>query len=416
MNPSRILLIGPLLLLLAACSREPEGAAEKSHGDEHGEKHEESPKGPHGGRLLADGDFRLEVTIYESGVPPEFRLYAYADGDPLPPEQVQARAELTRLGGQIERHEFKAERDYLRGQVEVREPHSFTMKVAATHDGKGHEWNYDSFEGRTQIPAAAAKAAGVETEAAGPAPIRETLVLHGTVTPDPQRVYRLLPRFAGVVKEVRKRVGDKVRAGEVLAVVEANDSLQRYTLAAPAGGIVVSRDANPGMSVADEPVLTVADLSSVWVELAAFQHDLGRIKPGQAVAIRDADGHQTAQGRVETIAAVGSAASQSMTARVTLPNASGIWRPGLFVTGEVTIAETSVSLAVRRSALQTFRDWAVVFEQVGDVYEARPVELGRQDAQMAEVLSGLTAGARYVTANSYLIKADIEKSGAAHDH
>jgi cobalt-zinc-cadmium efflux system membrane fusion protein len=69
-----------------------------------------------------------------------------------------------------------------------------------------------------------------------------------------------------------------------------------------------------------------------------------------------------------------------------------------------------------RSALQTFRDWEVAFVNVGDVYEFRPLELGRSDAERVEVLGGLQAGDRYVSTNSYLIKADIEKSGASHDH
>ena len=73
-------------------------------------------------------------------------------------------------------------------------------------------------------------------------------------------------------------------------------------------------------------------------------------------------------------------------------------------------------LAVKRTALQTFRDFTVVFVQVGDTYEVRMLELGRQDDTWVEVKGGLKPGSIYVTENSYLIKADIEKSGASHDH
>ena len=187
-------------------------------------------------------------------------------------------------------------------------------------------------------------------------------------------------------------------------------------MVAPAAGVVVARDVNPGVSAGDEALLTVVDLSTVWVELASFQHDLGRIKPRQRVVIRDVDGHVSAEGHVANLAAVGSAASQSMTVRVVLPNPEAHWRPGLFVTGEITVDETRIPLAVRRAALQTHDDADVVFEQDGDSYEARPVTLGRRDSDWVEVKQGLAPGARYVTVNSYLIKADIEKSGAAHDH
>lgn len=80
------------------------------------------------------------------------------------------------------------------------------------------------------------------------------------------------------------------------------------------------------------------------------------------------------------------------------------------------IGSSPVALAVRRSGLQGFRDSTVVFAQVGDTYEVRMLELGRQDGTWVEVLSGLAPGERYVIANSYLIKADIEKSGASHEH
>ena len=229
-------------------------------------------------------------------------------------------------------------------------------------------------------------------------------------------MFQLRARYPGMVKEVRKRLGEAVAAGDVVLVVEANDSLQRYNVAAPSAGVVVHRDVNPGMVANDQTLVTVADLTTVWVELAAFQHDLGRIAAGQSVTIGDVDGHQTASGVVDSLAPVGAAASQSMTVRVVVDNADGRWRPGLFVTGELVVAESGVAIAVRRSGLQTLEDSTVVFEQIGDDYEARPVTLGRGDDEWVEISAGLEAGARYVTNGSYLIKADIEKSGAAHEH
>ncbi len=153
----------------------------------------------------------------------------------------------------------------------------------------------------------------------------------------------------------------------------------------------------------------------MWVELAAFQHDMGRILSGQTVSVRDVDGHQNAAGRIESIAPVGSVASQSMTARVALQNPDGLWRPGLFVTGEVIVAETEAPVAVSRAAVQDFRNQTVVFEQIGEEYEARPVTLSRMDADRVEVVSGIEPGARYVSTGSYLIKSDLEKSGVEHE-
>lgn len=385
--------------------------------DAHGHASDDrAAKGPHGGRLLGDRDFQIELTIFESGVEPQFRAYAYADERPVPPGEVSLSVELMRLGGQIDVFAFAPREDYLLGDGVVTEPHSFTVSVTATRAGATRNWSYDSFEGRTRIDAEMAAASGIATEIAGPALLREILLLHGTVVPDPQRVFVLHARFPGVIREVRKRIGDRVQAGETVAVIESNESLQRYNLTAPAAGIVVSRTSNPGIAIDEQPVMTIADLSTVWVELAAFQHDATRVQPGQEVVVRDVDGHQAETGKVDSIAPIGSAASQSLTVRISLPNDAGRWRPGLFVTGEIAVAEYEVPIALRRDALQSFRDWDVVFEQVGDEYEVRPLQLGRADGARVEVLDGIAPGASYVTTGSYVIKADIEKSGATHDH
>ena len=92
------------------------------------------------------------------------------------------------------------------------------------------------------------------------------------------------------------------------------------------------------------------------------------------------------------------------------------WHAGLFVKAEITLSEATVPVAVKASALQTLFDFTVVFSQHGDLYQARPLELGRRSGAYVEVLKGLKAGERYVTENSFLIKADIGKSGASHDH
>ena len=105
-----------------------------------------------------------------------------------------------------------------------------------------------------------------------------------------------------------------------------------------------------------------------------------------------------------------------MLARVELPNPDGAWRPGLFVTGDVIVEEGEVPVAVKAEALQTYRDWTVVFVREGDVFEVRPVELGRRDQTSVEILSGVESGQQYAASNSFVVKAELGKAGASHDH
>jgi cobalt-zinc-cadmium efflux system membrane fusion protein len=93
-----------------------------------------------------------------------------------------------------------------------------------------------------------------------------------------------------------------------------------------------------------------------------------------------------------------------------------VWRPGLGVQGVVQVGEGSVPLAVRTKALQPFRDFTVVYAKFGDTYEVRMLELGRRTDEWTEVLGGLEPGTEYVSDGAFLIRADIEKSGASHDH
>ena len=109
-------------------------------------------------------------------------------------------------------------------------------------------------------------------------------------------------------------------------------------------------------------------------------------------------------------------ANQAINARVVLDNSDGRWPPGTYVTADVKVGEYEVPLAVRREGMQSFRDFTVVYAQIGDQYEVRMLDVGREAGDWAEILGGLEPGTRYVTTNSYVLKADIEKSGAAHDH
>jgi cobalt-zinc-cadmium efflux system membrane fusion protein len=410
----RILLSMLLALALHACgnSKAPD---EHGHAEHGGESHDEAERGPHGGRLLKDGAFALEVTIYESNAPPEFRLYAYESGKPVPPQDVQATINLARLGGGITTFEFAPDAGSLRGNAEVVEPHSFDVSVRATHEGKAHAWNYESHEGRVNIPAATAAEAGVKTEVAGPGVIRDVVNLVGTVVLNPDRHAHLKARFPGTVRSVKAQLGDRVRRGQTLLVVEANESLREYPVVAPFDGVVLARETNIGDVTGDHSLIEIADLSEVWVELHALGEQSARITAGQPMRVISATTRDSADSRVGAVLPLATR-GQSVIIRGRLDNTQGRWRPGMTVSAEVAIAERQVPLAVRETGLQRFRDFTVVFAQVGDDYEVRMLELGSRDGEFAEVLSGLERGATYVTEQSFLIKADIEKSGAAHDH
>jgi len=404
-----------LAALLNGCGdTSPEQSASPKGG--HGEVVEAEPeKGPHRGRLLREGDFTLELAIFETGVPPEFRAWAIKGGKTLAPDEVDLNIKLTRLGDKIDDINFAPQGDALRGDTVIYEPHSFIVTINATHNGTTHTWQYDNFEGRTKIEPAVAEALEIKTLIAKSVVMQKTITAYGQVAANRERVRMVTARFEGMIKTVFPSLGDRVSKGQKLAIIESNESLQLFTITAPMSGVVTQRDANEGEQTNGRQLFTIMDTASVWVELSVFPADLAQVKMGAAVTITDTTSGQTVSGKVSQIN-VTTEADQSVKVRAVLDNKKMQLHPGRHVSAKIIVGKHPAALAVKRTGLQPFRDFTVVYAQIGNEYEVRMLELGLQAGEWAEVLGGLEPGTRYVSENSYVIKADIEKSGASHDH
>ena len=278
-------------------------------------------------------------------------------------------------------------------------------------------WAYESYEGRTRIPQAIAEQSGIKVAAAGAGIVADEHEVQGLLTPVEGRSAKVTARFPGPIRRLSANVGDRVVAGQTLAVIESNLSLSNYNITAPLSGVVVARDASVGAVAGEGMVLyEIADLSRLWVDLHIFGADAQHIQPGGRVQVTRMSDGMTIDTVIDRILPGTATASQSTVARATIANADGQWRPGSAVKARITVDLQPTSLVVPLAALQKFRDWDVVFIRVGDDYEVRPVTLGKRDATRVEILDGLKAGDQVVIEQSYLVKADIEKSGASHDH
>lgn len=470
-----------------------EGAGDHRHGDhvegqDHAREQAQSGKGPHGGRLFQAGATQLELVIFETGVPPEFRLYATHEGKPVATGALTATVTLERLGRAPQLIRFQPQGDFLRGDADVSEPHSFKVALAAVQGGQTHRFAYEQEEARVTMSDAQLQQAGVALAVAGPARIQSQLELLGEVRYNGDRTVQVVPRLAGLVEAVDVSAGDRVRKGQVLAVLSslaladlraealaaqrrlvlarstherekqlwldkispeqdyqqaratlqeaeiaeqairqklanlgvlagATGALTRFALRSPIDGIVTEQRITVGQSLAEnEAVFTVSDLSSVWVELPVATQDLAVVRPGQAVQVKATGIEGHASGTIAHVSAMVGEQSRSATARVVLSNPRSLWRPGLPVSVAVSTGEAEVPVAVEVGAIQGVRDWQVVFGRYGQQLEARPLSLGRSDGRMVEVREGLSAGERYAAGNSFVIKAELGKAGASHDH
>jgi cobalt-zinc-cadmium efflux system membrane fusion protein len=387
------------------------------HGHGHDEPaHDEPPEGPHGGRLLEGDGLNLEITIFESGIPPEMRIYPFLpDGTAVNPAEIEMTVNLNRTGGQQDLIDFSAEADYLLGDAEVVEPHSFEVEVDAAFNGNDYHWHYESFEGRAEIPERLLAASNIETETAGAKTLVVTNRVYGIVSKAEDKVFHVHAPYAGIVQSVFVQTGDLVKKGQRLLTVRNQQTLQTYTITSPSAGEVTMRPVKKGDHTDLGTLVEISDLSSVWVEMSMFPQDIEIIRQGMPVIISDLHDDHAVESSLEYL-------SPQMTgghiarARATIPNPNRDWRPGMHVMADIIIEQVEVPIAVKRTAIQTFRDMPVVFARFENVFEVRMVELGRQDKDYVEVLGGLKPSTEYVTNNSYLLKAEVLKDGASHDH
>lgn len=482
-------------LLLGGCGASDDPAGEHGHEAEgQASAGPAIPRGPHKGKLFEQDGLGLEVTIFEDGVEPEFRVYPTLNDKPLSPESVALTITLERLGA-TQTIRFTPKDDYLRGDQVVYEPHSFTVKLAARYQQKDFAFGYDQIEWRVELKPEQVKAAGLEILKAGPAILGDEVELQGEIRVAPNSETVVLAPVAAVVVEAPVALGQVVKAGEALAVLESRElaelkrsylearertrlaestfqreaqlwkekitseqdylaaksakaeadinvasgraglmayglsdadirglsldqpgNLARLVLRAPRSGQVTARDLAPGQRVTpDSSLFTIADMSRLVAVLSATPSQLDGLKPGQMAAVTQVNGTVTGKGRVQVVSPQLSESNRAAAIYVALDNAA-LWKPGQFVKARVTRAASEAAVTVSNDALQSFRDWTVVYAKYGDQFEVRPVTLGRQDSQRTEILEGLAAGQEYVGKNSFLLKADIGKSEAEHDH
>jgi len=259
-------------------------------------------------------------------------------------------------------------------------------------------------------------AAGIELAKASPAVLHDNLLLNGMVQPNQESLVQVTPRFPGIVRDVRKRIGDRVQKGDVLAIVESNQSLTPYELKAALDGTVIDRQTTLGEYVSEQkPAFVIADLSTVWVDFSVYRRDLSRVNVGDQVRIDPANGKPMIEAKISYISPVGSSDTQSAVARAVVPNTELRLRPGLFITGRLTLSARQVPVAVKASALQTVENRTVVFVRDGDKFEARDVEIGERDPEFVEITFGVLEGDMYAAKNSFIVKAEMSKGGADND-
>jgi len=331
------------------------------------------------------------------------RAFAESDHEESKPAETQAEAA----------HEHGAEDE---GDA-VKHGEKADHKEKGEHEEKGHEdAGHEGEEEAIIIDPQSAADMNIEIVQAQQQTVQSSIPATGKISLNKNATAEVKARFVGVVKSVSKAQGETVKAGDTLATVESNDSLQVYEVTSPISGTILTRNANVGVIADEESLFTVSDLSSLWGEFHIFPKDIASVAAGQGVKIEAAGGDLVSEGEIVSLLPIAESESQTVVARVEVANADNKWRPGMSVHGDIFTSQKTVDVAVKVSAIQRIEGKPVVFVESNGKYEPRNVELGLQDKEWVEITSGLKAGERYVATGSFVVKAQAGKAGAEHAH
>lgn len=309
-------------------------------------------------------------------------------------------------------HEDHNDTEHDHHSHEQHQPHHDDESEHEEHDhNSDHEHEHEE-EQTSHIDEEMASQVGINTEYAQPQMIHQSVIVYGSLTTGPKQLSHVRARYSGLIKSVQPTIGDRVKYGDLLAEVESNESLRTYKILAPITGTIIQRHANTGEVTLDQILFSIANFDTLWAELRIYPAQQAAVKPGQEVHI-DVDEWRFTGPIQHVIPALD---KPYQLARVKFDNSEKGLSPGMLVEGHIVVSKFLADLAVTRTAIQTMGEHQGVFVKKGDQYEFTPLQLGRNDDLYIEVLSGLDPQQRYVSKNSYLIKADIEKSAAEHHH
>lgn len=191
----------------------------------------------------------------------------------------------------------------------------------------------------------------------------------------------------------------------------------RYELIAPFDSVVVEKHLGIGEVVSESTAaFTLSDLTRVWATFGVTPKDLKQVVVGRAVKVSAPDLGAQVDGRVSYVGSLLGEQTRAASVRVVLANPDGAWRPGLFVSIDVTAQQGTAQVALPEAAVQTVEDKPSVFVRNDEGFQVQTVTLGRREGGYVEILQGLDAGTPVAAAGSFILKSELGKSSAEHAH
>ena len=282
------------------------------------------------------------------------------------------------------------------------------------HDGDNHG---DEPEALIRLSKDQMREFGIKLQKAEKGAISKNVIFPGEVQIHLDYLAHVKPRYSGVVKRIYKHIGDKVKKGDTLAIVESNENLSRYEIKSPMTGTIIQKHFTLGESVEESSnAFAIVNLNKVWVMFSASEDYLGKVKEGQFASVLIDDQNIKKRVPVSYISDVLDMTTRTSTGRLELSNKSRELKPGMYVDVAVELGKTMGDIVIPKTALQKHDGKTVVFVQKRGGFQAHPVTLGEEDSDNIIVLDGIEHGETIVAQGSFTLKAELEKGSFGHGH
>ncbi len=322
-----------------------------------------------------------------------------------------------------------------------------------------------------------------------------SLSLRGKIILHPDRLAHVFPPVAGVAKAGTKNIGNEVKRGDVVAIIESSEmadikanfratlsklklaasvldreeklfqekitpqgeflnaknayeeavinvqlakqrlktfgigddeiekllndedpDLRLYAIHAPIDGTVIMRHITQGEYIENTTMIyEIADLNTVWVEVGVFPKDIYNIRTGQVVTVVNPITQKTAQAKIIYVSPIISDETITAKAIAELDNSQRYWKPGTFIITTIPTERIKDQITVPKTAIQGTPGKEFMFVKTAEGIEKRNVKLGASNETQAIILTGLKKGEEYVTNQTFLLRAELEKDTVEHE-
>ena len=231
---------------------------------------------------------------------------------------------------------------------------------------------------------------------------------------DYQRAYHSYKRAQIQVQAAQSRLS---------AFGAMNASNGRYILKAPISGVISKKDLVIGENVQSASQLfTIDQLDQLWLEFIVPNAEIAGLSPNQKIEFKSLQTDKIYKAVIQTLNIEADAQTGRLQVRAKVQSSTAELRPNLMVNVLLQQHSDSTALRILQSAVQNVNGKNVIFvaTQQGQQVEFHPtpIKLGQssKDSQYIEVLSGLNQGQKYAAQGSFLLKSELEKGEASHEH